>query len=168
VRDSDGGGGLAQLCQAAGPLDNWSRQGDGTTEYYSGVTYGGGRFVVVGGDTNSAGVIVTSPDGMNWTRAGVGTTNFLNDVCYGNGQFAAVGANGTIVVSPNGTDWIAHDSGLSDVLTSVAYGNGQFIAVGFSFSGLASATGHGRELPGHRPSLIRRFVGRQYLSQQVH
>src|SRR2546425_6927810 len=53
---------LAQLCRAAGPLDHWSRQGDGTSEYYSGVAYGGGRFVVVGADTNGVSVIVTSSD----------------------------------------------------------------------------------------------------------
>src|SRR6266705_2364443 len=132
---------LAQLCRAAGPLDNWSRQGDGTFAYYNGVAYGGGRFVVVGALTNGTGVIVTSSDGTNWTHAAAGTTNSLNDVSYGNGQFAAVGANGTVVVSPNGTDWTPRDSGMSNLLTSVAYGNGQFVAVGFSFNGLASADG---------------------------
>jgi len=132
---------LAQFCQGADPLDNWSLQRSGTSEFFNSVGYGNGRFVVVGNDTNAMGVILTSSGGTNWTQAAGGMTNYLSDVCFGAGKFVIVGDNGKILVSPNGTDWTPRDSGVTFPLTSVAFGHGLFIAAGLSYKGLTSADG---------------------------
>ena len=80
---------LAQLCEGADPLDNWSRQWNGNHEFFNSVAYGNGRFVVTGYDINGTDLIVTSSDGTNWTQAAGGMTNYLSEVCFGAGKFVA-------------------------------------------------------------------------------
>ncbi len=73
----------------------WTLRSSGGTSL-SGVTYGNGLFVAVGG----SGTILTSPDGMTWTQQTSPASEILYDVAYGNGTFVAVGYRGTIVTSP--------------------------------------------------------------------
>ena len=87
-----------------------------TSNYLSGVTYGGGQFVAVGRE----GSILTSPDGTTWTPqtaapiANSALTPYLISVIYsaGDGQYVAVGnyvgtnpSTGFILTSSDGKNW---------------------------------------------------------------
>ncbi len=81
---------------------NWTQQTLGGKKLF-GVAYGNGLFVAVGGYVSllsSAGVILTSRDGVSWTKRTSGTGSLLYGVAYGNGTFVAVGDRGTIITSP--------------------------------------------------------------------
>jgi hypothetical protein len=103
----------------------------------SGVAYGDGQFVAVGGEPSGLAAILTSPDGASWTNSNPSGTNsnpsaitILFAVCCGNGQFVAVGIGGAILTSTDGASWTARNSGTGDYLDGVAFGDGQFVAVG--------------------------------------
>ena len=106
---------------------------DGTNTL-RGVTWGDGRFVVVGGFPD--GTIHHSADGAVWTAAsGVDEgTGALNGVAWGGGRFVAVGGSpdGTIHHSADGAAWTAA-SGVDEgtgALNGVTWGGGRFVAVG--------------------------------------
>jgi len=107
------------------------------------VSYGSGKFVVVGDITSSGNALVaTSADGQNWTVGNSGNANALYSVANdGNGTFIAVGGGGTILKSINaGSSWTTVASG-TNYLTAVTYGNGMFVAVGDYGSVFYSTTG---------------------------
>jgi hypothetical protein len=109
------------------PLDSWIVRNPGTTtDYFTGVNYGKGSYVVVG----QQGAILTSPDGATWKRQQSGTTTWLSDVAFGNNIFAIVGQNGTILTSSNGFSWTPRVSGTSNDFNRIRFLNGEFIAVG--------------------------------------
>src|SRR5437879_4144291 len=91
----------------------------------SGVSYGSGTFVTVGGD----GTIITSTDGNSWTKCTSGTISNLLAVAYGNGVFITVGRGGTLLTSLDGANWKTRDSGTTNDLIAITYGNGHFVAV---------------------------------------
>ncbi|MEQ1759432.1 MAG: CARDB domain-containing protein [Vicinamibacterales bacterium] len=98
-------------------------------ENFSGIRFGGGEFVAVGG----ANTVVTTPDGVSWTRR-LGLNGYSpRAVNYGGGLWVvAAGANGGgIMTSPNARDWTARlsDPGISS-LHAVTYGQGVHVAVG--------------------------------------
>jgi hypothetical protein len=99
-----------------------------------GITYGGGRYVIVGTDyINSTwrAVAYHSTDGFRWTQATVASLPELRDVAYGASAFVAVGVNGTILRSTNGgLGWNQMTAPGSQTLESIAYGDGVFVAVG--------------------------------------
>jgi hypothetical protein len=102
----------------------------------SGVAYGKGRFVAVGGQSGpdllrGSGTIVTSGDGVNWVSRLSGAraeTRYFSGIAYGSGLFVAVGG-GPTMASADGVNWVSRPSGASP-LSGVAYGNGHFMAVG--------------------------------------
>jgi photosystem II stability/assembly factor-like uncharacterized protein len=111
-----------------------------TSNYLSGVTYGGGQFVAVGRE----GSILTSPDGTTWTTqtaapiANSTLTPYLISVIYaaGDSQYVAVGnyvganpSTGFILTSSDGKSWNMATTGTSD-LYGISYGNGTYVAVG--------------------------------------
>ena len=106
---------------------------DGTNTL-RGVTWGDGRFVVVGGRPDG-GTIHHSADGLRWTAAsGVSVADLLNGVTWGGGRFVAVGGltDGTIHHSADGAAWTAA-SGVDEgtgAFYGVAWGGGRFVAVG--------------------------------------
>ena len=115
---------------------NWSSQGTlpgnsiaQSVNNYSleAVTYGGGKFVAVGGEYGSA--IFTSSDGLSWTFNSATSYSPLKGVCSGNGSYVAVGNSGQILYSTNGSSWSSVTSGVSDNFIGVAYGNGIFVAL---------------------------------------
>ena len=126
---------------SADPLANWHwrnplPQGNSLTS----VTYGGGKFVVVG----AGRAILTSTDGVTWTTQTSQTADDLNGVAYGNRKFVAVGSSGSILTSKNGITWTAQTwqpLGIAYNLSGVAYGNGKFIAVGWHGTILTSTDG---------------------------
>jgi hypothetical protein len=101
----------------------------GTTETLTGVTYGNGIFVAVGG----SGTILTSTDGITWTirTSGIGET--LRAVTYGNGTFVAVGSYAVILSSTDGITWtnrsVTYDG--NKTLDGITYGKGLFVTVGY-------------------------------------
>jgi len=102
----------------------WTQSADGSSDSFSSVAYGNGKFVAVNGR------IWSSPDGYEWTAQKV-TTN-ANGVGFGNGIFIAVGPNGTILTAKDGTQWATRTSGTTNHLTAVTGGDGTFVAVGVS------------------------------------
>ena len=109
-----------------------------------GVTWGGGRFVAVGGCclSNGFSVALTSPDGVTWTETHLGSFRNFNDVAYANGLYVAVGSGGTIATSSDGSTWSLQTSGTGFVLHGVAFGGGVFVAVGYDRTILTSPDGY--------------------------
>ena len=98
-------------------------------ETYSGVAFGNGMFVAVGGHR-------TSWDGVTWATAQSqqvgGITNVLRAIAFGGrrqgGLFVAVGDSGTIKTTSDGVSWTTATSGISDGLQAIAYGKRRFVA----------------------------------------
>ncbi len=98
-------------------------------ETYSGVAFGNGMFVAVGGHR-------TRWDGVTWATAQSqqvgGITNVLRAIAFGgrrqNGLFVAVGDGGTIKTTSDGISWTTVTSGISDGLQAIAYGKQRFVA----------------------------------------
>ena len=120
---------------------NWVHVQAPATDGLSGIVFGNGQFVAVGGRyPGSTSTIETSHDGVNWVQRQADTSNQLIGIGYGNGQFVAVGGGqdnatglnlaGTIVTSPDGVNWVQRPSGTTNSLFATIYGNGHFVAVG--------------------------------------
>jgi photosystem II stability/assembly factor-like uncharacterized protein len=112
-----------------------------TSNYLSGVTYGGGQFVAVGRE----GSILTSPDGATWTPqtaapiANSTLTPYLISVIYsaGDGQYVAVGnyvganpSTGFILTSSDGKNWNMATTGTTSDFYGICYGASTYVAVG--------------------------------------
>lgn len=126
----------------------WTPWRVGPTLALRDLTYGGGRYVAVGGEvtgfTNAtaltANVVLSSTDATNWVASYPNTSEILNGVTYGNGLYIAVGSSGSILTSTDSRNWARQDGADKTSLAGVAYGNGTFIAVG-SGSIQSSTTG---------------------------
>jgi photosystem II stability/assembly factor-like uncharacterized protein len=105
----------------------------------NGITYGGGKFVAVGG---SIARIAYSSDGIAWTRRSSDTGfsssyGTINGITFGNDKFVAVGTNGKLAYSSDVQQtWTAvvgtgfGGSGSEININAIAYGNGIFVIVG--------------------------------------
>jgi hypothetical protein len=105
---------------------DWTAQSANTNKAFSGIAFGGGKFVGVG----SSGLVMTSADGASWQPQNSGTSAHLYDVGYNGEQFVAVGG-GTIISSPTGTMWTSHDTGSTNQWRASAFGNGTNVVVGY-------------------------------------
>lgn len=103
----------------------------------SGITFGAGRFLIVGnfsrGGVQGHGAI--SANGIEWVRSPpIGTGVGLDGVAFGNDTFVAVGTYGYLFTSRNLTNWTTRrfepNFSLSHNLQGVTYGQGTFVAVG--------------------------------------
>ena len=107
--------------------------------------YGNGRFVVVGRETNAAGLsiklMVSSTDGINWQRVDPGVEDTLLGITYGNGQFVSVGTKGRVLTSADGIQWRKQPIETLNDLNGVTYGGGLYIAVGEGGAILRSPNG---------------------------
>ena len=118
---------VTATAQADTPGKIWHAQHTGTTvDLFSGVTWSGSQFVVVG----LVGTILTSPDGHIWSAQSSGTSQGLYYVAWSGSQFVAVGTQGTILTSPDGRVWTAQQSGTAKNLWSVAWSGSQLVVVG--------------------------------------
>lgn len=97
---------------------------------YTGIAYGAGNFVAVGGGSNT--VAAYSIDGVSWTLATNGAN--LKSVVFGNGVFVAVGTDGTIKTSTDGHAWTTQASGAGGNLRKVDYADGVFMCCGYRTS----------------------------------
>jgi hypothetical protein len=127
-----------------------------TRNLIRGATYGGGVFVLVGGNDNA--YIVTSCDGVDFRHDVLGTNveadpppaydNFLSDAAYEGGVFVAAGGGGKRLSSfDHGLTWEETGSFVAGHFREVEAGDGRFVAVGASFDltrALSSASEDGR------------------------
>jgi|GEM_PF-5491310 len=117
---SDGNNKSAQAVPVFSPVD---------------ITYGNGRFVVVGGNGN----IIWSADGRNWNIAtSLANTKVIGSVwvAFANGKFFTygTGSKNQLSVSSDGNTWqtqgITSDEGFpTDIITGMQYVNGKYVAI---------------------------------------
>lgn len=99
----------------------------------SGLTFGGGMFVVVGSNdgTLNGSKAFSSPDGITWTERTLPVDcGLLTRVAYGNGLFVASSEDGCVVTSADGITWAKVD--VVGFFHGVAYGNDEWIITGDS------------------------------------
>src|SRR5690606_5519474 len=113
-----------------------------TRNLVRGAGYGGGVFVLVGGNDNA--YVVTSCDGERFRHDVLGTNveaapppaydNFLSDVAYQDGVFVAAGGGGKRLSSfDHGLTWEETGSFVAGHFREIEGGNGRFVATGASF-----------------------------------
>jgi hypothetical protein len=108
----------------------WGLRATGYQASWTGLAYGNGLFVAVGG--TNANAIMTSPDGTNWTRRVTPTANDWTGVAFGNGLFVAVSRTGTgnrVMTSPDGINWTIRTSPVDNDWRAITYANSLFVAV---------------------------------------
>ncbi len=116
---------------------SWSPRTSGSDRNLSGVAWGAGRFVAVGGtlpNTSGSAVVLTSPDAAVWTSVAMDAPG-LHGIARSDTMFVAVGAIGTLLSSPDGVTWAKRSfppTAPYDSFRGVAWGDGQFVAVGDS------------------------------------
>jgi hypothetical protein len=96
------------------------------------VTYGNGRFLVVG-DPNIPGSgegMLTSTDGITWTSVSSGTTALLRVVSSANSTFAYGGNSGKVGTSSDGLSWVASTVGGGTVAAVTHNGQWNYHASG--------------------------------------
>ena len=111
---------------------NWKEASEtATTDALDGMTWGGGRFIAVGGSATS-GTVVVSQDGDHWVVASeVPTDTWLVRVLWGGGRYVAVGHGGTILHSSDGDQWnFTNEAVTADWLGGIAWSGDRFVAVG--------------------------------------
>lgn len=114
----------------------WTRRFSGTN--LNCVTYGGGKFVVLGEN----GTAFTSTNGIHWELHSSGPTNYYySRVTWGAGWFVAVGNHGSIVTSRDGVNWTRRPSGCTNDLRGVTWNGSQFVAVGGNNEGIILNSG---------------------------
>lgn len=121
----------------------WTSRDSGGSAQFSGISYGNGLWVAVGTFfRETAGAVMTSPDGINWMPRTTGIPNdYLSAISYANGQWVAAGAY-VIATSRDGINWTARrTSSVVDPCFGIAYGDGQWVVVGYGGKILSSADG---------------------------
>ncbi|MGO0122504.1 WD40/YVTN/BNR-like repeat-containing protein [Desulfothermobacter acidiphilus] len=120
----------------------------GTSNNFSGVAYGAGKFLAVGDRGMAGGSEGASPGvygGMITDLSGAEgpwmAPHRLWSITFGENRFVAVGSEGTIMVSHAGNHWSKVDSGTREPLYGVAFGAGRFVAVGGKGTVLTSLDG---------------------------
>ena len=130
-----GAGGLI-LCSTNGGT-NWFAPATTAVRNFSGVTWGAGTFVAVGGNSDGSSVqVFTSTNGVDWTDtssgAGVDTWQNLRDVQYCNDRFLASGWYSKIRSSTNAGVSFETTRTSTEEIPAFAYGNGVYFAAGIA------------------------------------
>ena len=108
-----------------------------SSDYWSAVAYGDGKFVAVAGGGSAA----YSTDGITWTAATLPSSAFWHSVTYGDGKFVAiVDGSDVAAYSNDGITWTATTLPLSASWCSVTYGNGKFVTVATNSNMFAYST----------------------------
>jgi hypothetical protein len=106
----------------------WSSAGSPTGLQLLAITFGGGLFVAVGGDSGPHAYVYTSPDGLNWTSRTPGSTKIWNGVAYGNGVYVAVSTTGESMTSADAFAWTSHAGPGAGSYHKLRFANGLFFA----------------------------------------
>lgn len=116
---------------------NWKKELESRSISITGVAYGEGKIVAVGGKT-----VFFTTDGTNWQSVEGTINGILNgeykSVAYGAGMFVAVGSTATISFSKDGETWVKYfgediDPEFTDGVThyyGVSYAEGKFYIMG--------------------------------------
>jgi hypothetical protein len=111
---------------------HWANAHTNIYDYYYGLAYGNGVFVVVG-LTYSPAVerfALTSTDGSTWVKHALSINDYPNDVKFVNGFFVVLGGKGLLATSPDGVNWVRRNSSSEAYLTSAVYGQRTYLALG--------------------------------------
>ena len=118
----------------------WSNATTPLTGYqvsWSGVTYGNGKYVIVGQDFFNVGLNTGySYDGKTWYAGNTLSGECFSRVAFGEKRFVAVGLYGVLSTNPaqaysdDGVSWSYTTTPFNYRYNSVAFGNGRFVAVG--------------------------------------
>jgi hypothetical protein len=112
---------------------HWEKVITGTKGELTGIGYGHGRFVAVGGVLSDAGLLLTSVEGGPWLVV-IDAPRTYRSAAYGNGVFVIAGSEG-LLRSTDGTNWVREvypvlPGNLMQPLNDVVFANGLFVAVG--------------------------------------
>lgn len=123
--------------EAAYSIDGttWTTTSMPSSQYWSAVCYGGGKFVAIASTTNIAAY---SADGVTWTETTLPSQATWNCVCYGNGKFIATCGNG-MAYSADGINWTKINCPIN-AISAICYGNGKFVVMS-PFDGAYSVDG---------------------------
>ena len=123
----------AYLAASSTSVTNWTGGAPLPGTAYNDIAYGGGTYVVVGGD--GAVGAATSTDGFNWVQRTIttlagGSDSFIG-VAHGGNTFVAISQQDETAYSTNGITWIA--GGALPAATgnwkAIAYGNSRYLAL---------------------------------------
>jgi photosystem II stability/assembly factor-like uncharacterized protein len=95
------------------------------TESIYGISYGIGKFVMMG----SNGFSSVSKNGYIWKNNNLGKEKHFEDIVFDGKKFVTVGLFGLIMVSNDGLNWYEKKSNTLDSLHSIHY-NDKYISVG--------------------------------------
>jgi hypothetical protein len=113
---------------------NWTLNTLATSTSWSGVGYGNGKFIVVGGN----GAMCTSSNGTTWTAITPTLTISWKAIVFGNGLFVVVSSASTgsaayrIASSPDGVTWTYRFVPNLLTLHNVCFGNNLFVVTSTS------------------------------------
>lgn len=95
--------------------------------HWKAVCYGGGKFVAVSYNSNTA---AHSTDGITWVQDVLPRSTLWTSICYGAGKFVAISTgNSYAAYSADGINWIDATLPRSESWKSICYGGGKFVAV---------------------------------------
>ncbi|HVU07311.1 MAG TPA: hypothetical protein VHG89_02070 [Verrucomicrobiae bacterium] len=115
----------------------WTNQNFGSHATLTGMAYGNGVSVAVGGsyilppvyNKPSDAIILVSSNGLPF-QTQITPSKPLSSVVFSSSVFTAVGQSGLILQSTNGLSWTQCNSGTTYALNGIAVGGGSLIAVG--------------------------------------
>ena len=114
-------------------------------DYWGDITYGDGKFVVVGGpyEPSTLGFPAAySTDAITWTQTTMPANIGWQSVTHGDGKFVAVAYNSTIAAySTDAITWTQTALPTSDDYRSVIYGSDRFVAVAYNTTAAYSTNG---------------------------
>lgn len=111
----------------SGGTPQWSASTLPASAVWSGVAYGGGWFVAVGGG-DAARIARSSDNGKTWSPVS-NTISGASAIAYANGRFVLVGLNAAAYSTDNGATWTTAANFPNGQWSSVCYGGGKFVAV---------------------------------------
>lgn len=139
LQDVTHGGGLSVASGNAGTIlkstdgENWSSLTSGVSQNLNGITYGNGKFVIVGADSESINpVVLSSIDGQNWVdqSGGCGTPQGFYTVEFCHDRFLASGYLTQLRYSEDGAQSFSSSRLLREKTLAMSYGNGVYFAAG--------------------------------------
>lgn len=118
---------------------NWSKSDVPYIKgYYSGITYGNGKFVAVAGGGLYYGddaYLAYSTNGVSWQRVSLSYGYPWSSVAYGGGKFVAVSkkklglSKSLSIQSSDGISWETAGISANHDWAGIAYGGGKFVAI---------------------------------------
>ncbi len=119
--------GKAYLARSTDGGLTWQEPSGELNVSLSGVAYGAGLFVAVGGNQAGNGVLLTSADGLNWSVVTEGYEYIPNGVVFEGGLFLVFSS--ALIASPDGAQWTEQQTPIKPYY-GVGSAQGRLLAVG--------------------------------------